>query len=63
MVNLFGQNGNAARGYQLGVGVLRAIAVVMFLCCFFWVREPGCHSSTMGKFTLRRTSCRAAEQR
>ena len=38
MVDLFGQ-GNAARGYQLGVGVLCAIAVVMFLCCFFWVRE------------------------
>lgn len=51
MVNLFGQ-GNAARGYQLGVGVLCAIAVVMFLCCFFWVRER-VPLSTMGKFTLR----------
>ncbi len=51
MVDLFGQ-GNAARGYQLGVGVLCAIAVVMFLCCFFWVRER-VPLSTMGKFTLR----------
>jgi Na+/melibiose symporter-like transporter len=31
--------GNTAQGYQYGVGVLCAIAVVMFLCCFFWVRE------------------------
>lgn len=46
MVALFGQ-GNAARGYQLGVGVLCAIAVVMFLCCFFWVRER-VPLSTMG---------------
>ena len=44
--------GNAAQGYQLGVGVLCAIAVVMFLCCFFWVRER-VPLSTMGKFTLR----------
>mgnify|MGYP001052285405 FL=1 len=28
--------GNAAQGYQLGVGVLCAIAVVMFLCCLFY---------------------------
>jgi Na+/melibiose symporter-like transporter len=38
LVKALGQ-GNAAKGYQLGVGVLCAIAVVMFLCCFFWVRE------------------------
>ncbi|MBT0598884.1 MFS transporter, partial [Klebsiella quasipneumoniae] len=38
LVSELGQ-GNTARGYQLGVGVLCAIAVVMFLCCFFWVRE------------------------
>ncbi|MBY6258482.1 MFS transporter [Phytobacter diazotrophicus] len=44
--------GNAAQGYRLGVGVLCAIAVVMFLCCFFWVRER-VPLSTMGKFTLR----------
>ncbi len=41
--------GNAAQGYQLGVGMLCAIAVVMFLCCFFWVRER-VPLSTMGKF-------------
>ncbi|HBS6998955.1 TPA: MFS transporter [Klebsiella pneumoniae] len=44
--------GNAAQGYQLGVGVLCAIAVVMFLCCFFWVRER-VPLAAMGKFTLR----------
>lgn len=32
-------NGDAARGYQRGVGVLAALAVAMFLCCFFAVRE------------------------
>jgi Na+/melibiose symporter-like transporter len=41
--------GNAAKGYQLGVGVLCA-AVVMFLCCFFWVRER-VPLALMGKFT------------
>jgi len=51
LVALLG-NGNPARGYQLGVGVLCALAVVMFLCCFFWVRERVSLSS-MGKFTLR----------
>ncbi|EOC0112705.1 MFS transporter [Cronobacter sakazakii] len=44
--------GNAARGWQLGVGVLCAVAVVMFLCCFFWVRER-VSLALMGKFTLR----------
>jgi sugar (glycoside-pentoside-hexuronide) transporter len=44
--------GNTVRGYQLGVGVLCAIAVVMFLCCFFWVRER-VPLALMGKFTLR----------
>ncbi|HFO0792269.1 TPA: MFS transporter [Enterobacter hormaechei] len=44
--------GYTARGYQLGVGVLCAIAVVMFLCCFFWVRER-VPLALMGKFTLR----------
>lgn len=44
--------GNAAQGYQLGVGVLCAIAVAMFLCCFFWVRER-VPLAMMGKFTLR----------
>ncbi len=44
--------GNTAQGYQYGVGVLCAIAVVMFLCCFFWVRER-VSLDMMGKFTLR----------
>ncbi|MBD9250083.1 MAG: MFS transporter, partial [Cronobacter sakazakii] len=44
--------GNAARGWQLGVGVLCAVAVVMFLCCFFWVRER-VSLALMGNFTLR----------
>ncbi len=51
LVSELGQ-GNTARGYQLGVGVLCAIAVVMFLCCFFWVRER-VPLALMGKFTLR----------
>lgn len=44
--------GNAALGYQSGVGILCALAVVMFLCCFFWVRERAPLDS-LGKFTLR----------
>ncbi|MGC1072795.1 MFS transporter [Pantoea agglomerans] len=44
--------GNAARGYQMGVGILCSVAVVMFLCCFFWVRER-VSLDIMGKFTLR----------
>ncbi|EAM3327596.1 MFS transporter [Salmonella enterica] len=51
MVDFWGR-GNAARGYQWGVGVLCAIAVIMFLCCFFWVRER-VPLAMMGKFTLR----------
>ena len=51
LVSALGQ-GNAAQGYQLGVGVLCAVAVVMFLCCFFWVRER-VPLAMMGKFTLR----------
>ena len=51
LVAALGQ-GNAARGYQLGVGVLCTLAVVMFLCCFFWVRER-VPLALMGKFTLR----------
>lgn len=51
MVDILGQ-GNAAQGYQFGVGILCAIAVVMFLCCFFWVRER-VPLAMMGKFTLR----------
>jgi len=51
LVSELGQ-GDTAQGYQLGVGVLCAIAVVMFLCCFFWVRER-VPLAMMGKFTLR----------
>lgn len=51
LVKALGQ-GNIAQGYQYGVGVLCAIAVVMFLCCFFWVRER-VSLDVMGKFTLR----------
>ncbi|EEK5537520.1 MFS transporter [Salmonella enterica] len=51
MVDFLGRS-NAAQGYQWGVGVLCAIAVIMFLCCFFWVRER-VPLAMMGKFTLR----------
>jgi sugar (glycoside-pentoside-hexuronide) transporter len=51
LVKALGQ-GNTAQGYQYGVGVLCAIAVVMFLCCLFWVRER-VSLDAMGKFTLR----------
>ncbi len=51
LVEQIGQ-GNAAKGYQGGVGILCAVAVVMFLCCFFWVRER-VPLALMGKFTLR----------
>lgn len=44
--------GDTAQGYQYGVGVLCAIAVAMFLYCFFWVRER-VSLDVMGKFTLR----------
>jgi len=51
LVDVIGQ-GNAVKGYQMGVGILCAVAVVMFLCCFFWVRER-VPLALMGKFTLR----------
>lgn len=51
MVKALGQ-GSSAQGYQYGVGILCAIAAVMFLCCFFWVRER-VSLEMMGKFTLR----------
>ncbi|ATA22085.1 sugar (glycoside-pentoside-hexuronide) transporter [Gibbsiella quercinecans] len=44
--------GNAAQGYQWGVGILCTLAMVMFLCCFFWVRER-VSLDIMGRFTLR----------
>jgi GPH family glycoside/pentoside/hexuronide:cation symporter len=51
LIDILGK-GNQALGYQLGVGALCAVAVVMFLCCFFWVRER-VPLALMGKFTLR----------
>ncbi|MEQ4451998.1 MFS transporter [Kosakonia sp. YIM B13605] len=51
LVSVLGK-GNTAQGYQLGVGLLCSVAVVMFLCCFFWVRERVSLDS-LGKFTLR----------
>lgn len=44
--------GDAAKGYQLGVGILCTLAMLMFLCCFFWVRER-VPLALMGTFTLR----------
>ncbi|MFB4341075.1 MFS transporter [Pantoea sp. CS_6] len=44
--------GNAVLGYRAVVGILCGLAVVMFLCCFFWVRER-VPLDTLGKFTLR----------
>lgn len=38
MVNYFGGN-NQAQGYQWGVGILALLAVIMFLCCFYGVKE------------------------
>ena len=51
LVDALGQ-GNRAQGYQAGVAVLCALAAVMFLCCFFWVRER-VSLAMMGQFTLR----------
>ncbi|MBG0669035.1 MFS transporter [Enterobacter roggenkampii] len=51
MVEYFGQ-GNLAKGYQYGVIVLCTIGVVMFLLCFFWVKER-VPLSLAGNFTLR----------
>lgn len=51
LIDILGK-GNQALGYQLGVGALCAVAVVMFLCCFFWVRER-VPLALMGKFTMR----------
>ena len=51
MVEFFGQ-GNLAKGDQYGVTVLCGIGAVMFLLCFFWVKER-VPLSLAGKFTLR----------
>ncbi|MCW8114180.1 MFS transporter [Yersinia intermedia] len=51
LVEVLGQ-GDKAAGYQFGVGILCVIAMVMFLCCFFWVSER-VPLALMGKFTLR----------
>lgn len=51
LVQYFGQ-GNLARGYQQGVGLLCVIAVMMFLWCFFTVRER-VPLALMGQFSIR----------
>ncbi|MFB5640673.1 MFS transporter [Kluyvera ascorbata] len=51
MVEFFGQ-GNLAKGYQYGVTVLCTIGMVLFLLCFFWVKER-VPLSLAGNFTLR----------
>lgn len=51
MVEFFG-NGNLAKGYQYGVTVLCTIGMIMFLLCFFWVKER-VPLSLAGNFTLR----------
>lgn len=51
MVDLFGQ-GNLAKGYQYGVAVLCTFGMVLFLQCFFWVKER-VPLSLAGQFTLR----------
>lgn len=39
LVKAWGGGQGAARGYQLSVAAMSALAVAMLLCCFFWVRE------------------------
>ncbi|MFC5581054.1 MFS transporter [Rhodanobacter terrae] len=39
LVEAWGGERGPARGYQLSVAAMGAVAVAMFLCCFFWVRE------------------------
>lgn len=39
LVERWGGGQVAARGYQLGAAAMCALAVVMLLCCFLWVRE------------------------
>ena len=51
VVAFFGQ-GNLAKGYQYGVTVLCTIGMVLFLLCFFWVKER-VPLSLAGNFTLR----------
>lgn len=51
LVEYFG-HGNVALGYQQGVGLLCAVAVVMFLWCFFTVRER-LPLSMLGQFSVR----------
>lgn len=51
LVTVFGK-GDVAHGWQMGVSILCGVAVVMFLCCFFWVRER-VPLDALGKFTLR----------
>ena len=51
LVQLFGK-GDAAQGYQQGVGLLCAVAVVMFLWCFFTVRER-LPLALLGQFSIK----------
>ena len=51
MVTFFGK-GDAATGYQYGVTIICTVGVVMFLLCFFWVKER-VPLSLAGNFTLR----------
>lgn len=51
LVEYFGK-GDLALGYQQGVGLLCAVAVVMFLWCFFTVRER-LPLSMLGQFSVR----------
>lgn len=51
LVQVLGK-GNAATGYQQGVGLLCVIAVVMFLWCFFAVRER-LPLALLGQFSVR----------
>lgn len=51
LVQVLGK-GNAAAGYQQGVGLLCAVAVVMFLWCFFTVRER-LPLALLGQFSVK----------
>jgi GPH family glycoside/pentoside/hexuronide:cation symporter len=39
LVALFSRNGDLARGWRLGVTVIAAACVLLFLLCFAWVKE------------------------
>lgn len=50
LVDVLGQ-GNVAHGYQMGATVVCTIAVIMFLWCFFTVKERVPYNS--GEFTIK----------